>query len=439
MRSMKDSGIEWEPNIPKTWETRKAKYYGVFSGNGVDKKIQENEPLFRSVHYMDVYRNSLHEIRNSAEYLVVSATEAKAAECALFQGDVVLTSSSETPEDIGHSVVIAEDLDNTLMGYHLMRFRPTVPMNLHFSKYLFGSHNMRSWFEYRSSGITRYGLSYSDYSTAHLILPPLNEQNRIADFLDAKCAQIDAIIEKQRQVIKRLKAYKLSVITEAVTKGLDLTVPMKGSGVEWVGEIPETWKVTKIGHIGKTSSGATPLRDKNEEFFDGAGIRWVRTLDLNDGLVFDSSEKITELALQNSSCSIMPKYTVCVAMYGGAGTIGKCGIIMEPSTTNQAVCSIVCNKVMLPLYLLFQVQAMRSYWMKYAVGTRKDPNISQEIVASMKVVIPEINAQLKIIEHINRMQSAIDGTIGKKQTVIAKLTDYKKSLIYEAVTGKMEV
>ena len=141
-----------------------------------------------------------------------------------------------------------------------------------------------------------------------------------------------------------------------------------------------------------------------------------------------------------SACSIMPKGTVCVAMYGGAGTIGKCGLLMSDCATNQAVCSIVCNReIVSPIFLLMQLLALKSYWMKYAVGTRKDPNISQDVVARMKILIPPLDEQKEITDYLDTKCAEIDGLIAKKEQLVKELESYKKSLIYEVVTGKREV
>lgn len=214
---MKPSGIIWVGDIPTRWKVIKLKYLGYLSANGVDKKTQAGEKLYKSVHYMDVYNNSLSEIKNSEDYLVISANDAKTNSCTLEKGDVLFTNSSETPADMGHSSVICENLHNTLFGYHLMRFRPKIKMHLQFEKYLFGSYYMRKWFEYRSIGMTRYGISYSDFAEALIILPTLVEQQAIADYLDAKCEDIDNVINSKQRLIEKLTDYKKSLIYECVT------------------------------------------------------------------------------------------------------------------------------------------------------------------------------------------------------------------------------
>lgn len=215
---MKDSGIEWIGEIPTHWSIKKMKYLGELNASGVDKKIRENEKLYKSVHYVNVYKNGQKEIVNSDNYLVISCDDNKAANCTLIQGDVLFTNSSETAGDMGTSTVVAEDLVNTLFGYHLMRFRPYSKVLWYkYEKYLFSSNYMRKWFEYNSVGITRFGLSQRGFSESQIIYAPYEEQIKIADFLDKKCNVIDSAISKKEQLIEKLEEYKKSLIYECVT------------------------------------------------------------------------------------------------------------------------------------------------------------------------------------------------------------------------------
>lgn len=136
----------------------------------------------------------------------------------------------------------------------------------------------------------------------------------------------------------------------------------------------------------------------------------------------------------------MPVKTVCVAMYGGSGTIGKSGILEVECATNQAICSIVSDKKVLnPDYLHYVIMAVRKYWMKYAVGTRKDPNINQQIIAQMRIPIPQLSKQDIIVNHLDKVTDKCDSLISEKESLINDLEAYKKSLIYEVVTGKRRV
>ena len=382
MRKMKASGIEWIGEIPEGWEVLAHKYImhkeksicEHYSGedvisltlNGVVKRDLEN-PSGKMPTTFDGY-----QFVDPNDLLL-----------CLFDIDV-------TPRCVG----LVKDYGVTSPAYS--RFKMHSGFCNAYYNYLLRFIDDEKVFVHLSKNL-RSSLTESDFGAIKTIVPPKAEQQRIADYLDNRTFEIDTLLSKARSSIEEYKKLKQAVITQAVTKGVRGEREMKDSGIEWAGLVPLHWGVAKIGSIGQTSSGATPLRSKEASFFDDAAIRWVRTLDLNDGLVYDSSEKITELALASSACSLMPKGTVCVAMYGGAGTIGKCGLLMSDCATNQAVCSIVCNReIVSPIFLLMQLLALKSYWMKYAVGTRKDPNISQDVVARMKILIPPLDEQKEI-------------------------------------------
>ena len=239
----KESRIPWVDELPVAWEEFRLRYLGALDAGGVDKKINEGESLYKSVHYMDVYRGSLRNIFDSPNYLIVSATPQKRDKCILRKGDVLFTTSSETPNDIGHSCVIGEDLNDTLFGYHLLRLRVTDKIDFQFRKYLFGANYLRTWFSYRAVGMTRYGISNIDFADARIMIPPIDEQKKISNYLDQKVSQIDDLIQNKQELIDLLKEQRISVICSAVTKGIDSTAEMKGSGNEWLGYIPSHWRV----------------------------------------------------------------------------------------------------------------------------------------------------------------------------------------------------
>ena len=417
MRKMKDSGIEWIGEIPEGWEVATIGHLFSVTAGG-DAKPHLYSFVQDAKHPYPVYTNSSNP---NQIYAYTSAP--------IFNENTITVTGRG---DIGHAFYRNTKFDAII---RLLVLAPKSALDCRY--YAYWIDNVSIFFTNSAAVGQLSAQQISPYKTCYL---PLCEQQSIANHLDFYCSKIEHILAEIQNNIQEYKKLKQAVITQAVTKGVRGKREMKDSGVEWAGLVPHHWGVAKIGSIGQTSSGATPLRSKEASFFDDATIRWVRTLDLNDGLVYDSSEKITELALASSACSIMPKGTVCVAMYGGAGTIGKCGLLMSDCATNQAVCSIVCNReIVSPIFLLMQLLALKSYWMKYAVGTRKDPNISQDVVARMKILIPPLDEQKEITDYLDAKCAEIDGLIAKKEQLVKELESYKKSLIYEVVTGKREV
>ena len=428
-RKMKDSGIEWIGEIPEGWRTINPK--ALFTQRK-DKAQKGERQLTSSQQYGILYQDDYMELTGSKvvtvekDFDILKHVEAGDFVISMrsFQGGLEYSTNSGAISSA--YVMLVPNLELVYPRFYRWLLKSSVYIDA----------------LQRTTNMVRDGqaMRYSNFAQVRLFTLPLDEQKSRADFLDLECSSIDKILFKTRSSIEEYKKLKQAVITQAVTKGVRGEREMKDSGVEWAGLVPHHWGVAKIGSIGQTSSGATPLRSKEASFFDDATIRWVRTLDLNDGLVYDSSEKITKLALASSACSIMPKGTVCVAMYGGAGTIGKCGLLMSDCATNQAVCSIVCNReIVSPIFLLMQLLALKSYWMKYAVGTRKDPNISQDVVARMKILIPPLDEQKEITDYLDAKCAEIDKLIAKKEQLVKELESYKKSLIYEVVTGKREV
>lgn len=420
---MKDTGIEWIGNIPSSWVCCKQKYViSLINGRAFKDTEFEEDGKYRILRVGNFFSNPKWYSSN------LELEDDKYCD----NGDLLYAWSMSYGPYIwnGEKVIyhyhiwkakLLNNLSKRFAYYYLIALSDSIKSDVH---------------ETTMSFITMKSMNNS-----YIAFPEdIFEQQAIADYLDETCSKIDEIIAEAKASIDEYKELKQSVIFEAVTKGLDKNVEMKDSGVEWIGEIPVDWNIAKINRVAWTTSGATPLRSKETEYYDNAVIRWVRTLDLNNGHVTDSSEKITETALKNSSCSIMPVKTVCVAMYGGSGTIGKSGILEVECATNQAICSIVSDKKVLnPDYLHYVIMAVRKYWMKYAVGTRKDPNINQQIIAQMRIPIPQLSKQDIIVNHLDKVTDKCDSLISEKESLINDLEAYKKSLVYEVVTGKRRV
>ena len=425
---MKNSGVQWLGNIPKEWSVGKVKHEFYATKTIVGDKVNDYERLALTLN--GVIKRS----KDAGDGLQPEKFDGyqilKEHELVFKLIDLANVSTSRVGLSPYTGIVSP--------AYIVLHHRKD--MNPRYGEYYFLSMWMNEVFNHIGGDGVRSALNAKDLLNIPYLKVSPDEQQAIADYLDETCSKIDEIIAEAKASIDEHKELKQSVIFEAVTKGLDKNVEMKDSGVEWIGEIPVDWNIAKINRVAWTTSGATPLRSKETEYYDNAVIRWVRTLDLNNGHVTDSSEKITETALKNSSCSIMPVKTVCVAMYGGSGTIGKSGILEVECATNQAICSIVSDKKVLnPDYLHYVIMAVRKYWMKYAVGTRKDPNINQQIIAQMRIPIPQLSKQDIIVNHLDKVTDKCDSLIAEKESLINDLEAYKKSLIYEVVTGKRRV
>jgi len=272
---------------------------------------------------------------------------------------------------------------------------------------------------------------------ALIVLPPIEEQLAIASYLDEKCGKINGAIDVQKKKIDLLNELKQTIITNAVTKGLNPDAPMKDSGVEWIGKVPMHWEVmkTSLAFLG-IGSGTTPSTCRKEYYTEGDGLYWLQTGDLNDGEITDTSKKITSLAADECNLKFYPTDSVVIAMYGA--TIGKVGLLKISTSTNQACCVLPKSKRCIPAFAFYLFIGAKKQLLIDAMGGGQ-PNISQDIIKKLKVSIPPISEQRIIVDHIADEVSRIDAQISKANRRIELLNELKQSVITEAVTGKIKV
>jgi len=198
-------------------------------------------------------------------------------------------------------------------------------------------------------------------------------------------------------------------------------------------KFPHNWTSKTLRQIAKIGTGGTPLRSKVDKYFLNGTIPWIKTTDLNNGLITNTQEQITECAIEESSCKILPKNTILVAMYGGFRQIGRTGLTQIEAATNQAISSLVINqKEAFPVFVLYWLNHSVGYWKRFAASSRKDPNISKNEVASFPILLPPLPEQKKIAEVLLTWDTAIDMT---EQLVLTK-KKFKKALMQQLLTGK---
>jgi type I restriction enzyme, S subunit len=215
---LQESGIERMGKIPEHWEIKRLKALGEIETSSVNKKIEENEELVKLVNYTDVYGNMNKEIRNSDNYMKVSANKLQLQFKKLRMGDVLFTPSSETIADIGVSAVVMENLKNTLYSYHILRLKFSKKMHLNFKKYLFNNDFVQEYFSKSATGTTRKILGLNTFYNLPVVFPPTTEeQAAIANYLDEKTLKIDAIVININKQIETLKELRKTLINDVVT------------------------------------------------------------------------------------------------------------------------------------------------------------------------------------------------------------------------------
>lgn len=300
------------------------------------------------------------------------------------------------------------------------------------------------WFRYISDGRKfnhyakniRYTLNYEDFSTLPIVQPPIDRQCRIVDYLDEKCSKIDAIIEKQQTVIEKLKAYKLSIITEAVTNGLNPDVEMKDSGVEWIGEIPSNWKITSISRLATVVRGASPRPAGDPLYFNGSDVPWITVAEVtkDDGkYITSTSEYLTSAGAEKSR--MVESGTLLLSNSGA--TLGVPKVTLIDGCINDG--SLAFYNLKIDQIFLLYVLKSRTYELRKEMSGYGQPNLNTDIVKAIKIPLPPQEKQEDIVKYLDQKCPAIDKVIADRQVIIEKLGQYKKSLIYEVVTGKKEI
>lgn len=307
--------------------------------------------------------------------------------------------------------------------------------------YLF--HNLDRRYEElraRSSGGGRGGLSKAILEAVPIDLPPLSEQQKIAEILDT----LDTAIHETEAIIAKLKAVKQGLLHDLLTRGIAANGELRPPQAEAphlyqqspLGWIPKEWEVKTVSEIAEVKSGATPSREQPNRYFGLIGIPWVKTLDLNEDLIRATDESITATALRETSCSLLPEGTVLVAMYGGWEQIGRTALLAVPAATNQAISSLLMrSSSTVPEFVLRALQHARPRWHAVAASTRKDPNITKADVLAFAIPMPTPDEQAEIA---HRLRTCLD-RLELEGSTLAKLRHQKSALMDDLLTGRVRV
>lgn len=433
-REYKDSGIEWIGQIPKEWRIVPFKAYFT-TGKGLSFTKADLTPQGHAV----VSYGQVHSKVNTGTRLddfllryVPDSITANGESSKMNKGDFIFADTSEDLEGCGNCVYVDRDIE-LYAGYHSVTAKPKVQDNNKFFAYYFQTPCWRSQIRSRVTGIKVYSISQSIINQTWLFVPPLLIQQKIADYLDKVCGEADEMIALQEKMIEELKAYKQSIITEVVTKGLNPNVPMKDSGIDWIGQIPEHWEIRRIGNLFK-------LRDeKNYKPMDE-----VQLLSLYTGIgVFPHGEQEERgnKAITVEGYKVVHKDDIVVnIILAWMGAIGVSNYDGVTSPAYDVYIPDLSNVVPHFFHYVFRTQGIAGECYKYGRGIMmmRWRTYSSEFKL-ISVPFPSMEEQQLIANFLDTKCAEIDALIAIKQTKIDELKEYKKSVIYEYVTGKKEV
>ncbi|QKI82796.1 restriction endonuclease subunit S [Kroppenstedtia eburnea] len=345
------------------------------------------------------------------------------------EGDVVLT--TEAP--LGEAAQITDPF--IALAQRVILFKiDDKQLTDKYLKYHFLSDFGKAELRSNATGSTALGIKADRLKGTYILVPSLNEQQAIANFLDRETEKLDRLVEKKERLIELLREKRQALITQAVTKGLNPNVPMKDSGIEWLGEVPEHWKVLKIKWLSKVKRGASPRPIEDPIYFDNNGeYAWVRIADVTSSNMY---LKKTSQTLSELGASLSVKLPPGKLFLSIAGSVGKPCI-------SGIKCCIHDGFVYFPdlqenekfFYYVFASGA--PYGGLGKLGTQL--NLNTDIVGDIYTGVPEIKEQLEIVKYLDNQTSKIDTLISKLQIQITKIKEYRQALISSAVTGKIDV
>jgi type I restriction enzyme S subunit len=412
----KDSGIDWLGEIPKHWEVTKLKYIGVsIIGITYDPKdiVQNSGTL--------VLRSSNIQKRKLCLENCVFIEKEIPEKLKTRKGDILICSRNGSRELIGKNITIDEETEGQTFGAFMTVFRTELFafISKYFNSQVFSGQSSL----FLTSTINQ--LTIHTINNFLVALPPIDEQKRIATFLDRATTEIDQIIEQQKQLINLLEEERTTVISHAVTKGLDPSVPMQASGIEWLGEIPKHWDVKRLKLISTILRGKFTHRPRNDpKLYDGA-YPFIQTGDIATAnkYITEYQQTLNEVGLSVSK--MFPKGTLVMTI---AANIGDTAILDFPACFPDSIVGFVPQPILNLEYLYHCLSALNTQL-----------NLNVERIGSISIAYPSIQEQLKIVIYIESETARIDEAIENVRSQIEKLEEYRTVLISDAVTGKIDV
>ena len=428
-REYKDSGIAWIGDIPKDWKMQPLAIY--FAENS---KPNSDLGLVNALQFK--YGEIIQKPTNGKE--LTDKDRELLEKYTVVAPDDIVVNGLNLNYDL-KSLRIAKVREDGIITSAYIVLRPRNGANASYYNYYLKALDFQKIFHGMGVGI-RLTLSYNELRSMLLPVPSTNEQQRIASYLDKKCAEIDSLVELQEQMIAQLTDYKQSVITGAVTKGLNPEAELVPSGIDWIGDVPKTWKIVKLSLLTtKIGSGSTPTGGAS--IYVNEGVKFLRSQNIFfEGLDLSEVAHITdEIDEEMKGTRVMPG-DVLINITGGS--IGRCFYAdnsLGRANVNQHVSIIRPNKIdthFLKYYLQsfvgqFQVSLLQNG------GNRE--GLSAAALSNFKILLPTKEEQSSISKYLDAKCHEIDTLISIKRQKIETLKEYKKSIIFEAVTGKTNI
>ena len=426
---MKNSGVEWIGEIPEDWDIYRNKNAFICNKEIVGKNSNSTQLLSLTTGGIKCKDINNAEGKLPESFDTYQYVKKNDVVMCLFDLDMSAVFSGISQYDgmisPAYKVLSCQDRANPLFIHYWF-------------SYIFDGRK----FNHYAKNI-RYTLNYSEFAALPILLPPKSTQQRIATYLDKKCSKIEETIQNQQQVIEKLKAYKQSLITEAVTgkvkiengKACGEYESYKDSGVEWIGKIPSEWEVIKLKFSSQIMRGLFSHRPRNDpDYYDGVHP-FIQTGEVARAVKYITTYSQTLNELGFSVSREFPAGTVLLTI---AANVGDVAILDFNACFPDSVIGFYPKENVSKIFMFYVLKSMKEQFMRNAIiSTQMNLNIN--IVKEEFIPLPSLAEQKEIVKFLEKKSDYIDTAIEQKQNLIEKLTEYKKSLIYECVTGKKEI
>ena len=436
----RDSGIDWLGEIPAHWEVRRLKGTVAKRQNGVWGQEPDGRNDIACVRVADFDRRTLGVDVSSLTLRSVKATTASAHR--IEAGNLLIEKSGGGErQPVGAVVIFTDDLVPAVCSNFIARMPVHSEHDPQFLVYLHAAlYSSRINVRSIKQSIGIQNLDGGAYLNERVGLPPLREQRVIAGFVDRETAKIDALVAKQERMIDLLREQRTALIMRHVSRGLDPNVPMKDSGVEWLGEIPAHWEAKRTKFAATLRSGHTPSRQK-AEYWKDCTIPWFGLADvwqIRDGqveYVQQTAEKINEIGLANSAARLLPEGTVILSRTASVGFSAILGVDMA---TTQDFVNWVCGPALRPEYLLYVFRAMGPELQHLMMGSTHQ-TIYMHDVGGFSTPVPPVSEQDQIVAFVRKETAVIDALIANVRQAIDLHQEFRVALLSAAVTGKIDI
>jgi type I restriction enzyme S subunit len=440
MNSIEETNVlaPWKDMVPTGWRVPRLDSVADILFSNVDKHTIEGEKSVRLCNYVNVYKTE--RITGALDFMEATAEPREIEKFQIRRGDVLATKDSEEPDDIAIPSLVTEELPGVLCGYHLAMIRPR-SKSVH-GPFMFWTHaskSFRAQYEAKAVGVTRFGLSQYAFRTARIPLPPLPEQERIAAYLDASCAAIDAAVAAKRRQIETLDALRKTTITHAVTRGLDPEAPLVTSKQDWLADIPSHWTALCLKRL--LREPLTYGLNEAAELEDRDFPRYLRITDFDDNGSL-RHDTFRSLPREIARGAMLEPDDVLFARSGA--TVGKTFMFRDYEGEACFAGYLICARTMpwkLSALFLYHFTKTTVYeaWKNLIFTQATIQNISAAKYNYLAIPLPPLPEQRAICDFVERKNSDYSNLSTQIQRQIETLLAYRKSLIHECVTGQRRV